>query len=94
MPNSHYDSKVKLVLGKTHTDFSNDSDKSEGESSSNLMKSVRQVFQKPDISRIQLLSWMRDLKKSRSKDTHQSGREWTRFMAGYVRSNANGNDVI
>ena len=43
MPNSYYDSKVKLILGKTHTDFSNNSDKrAEGDSSSSLdRKSTR-----------------------------------------------------
>lgn len=93
MPNSHYDNKIKLVLGQTHTDFSSKGEVGGDVTASALIKTMRHVFQKPDISRIQLLSWMRDLKKSRNKDTHQSGREWSRFMTSYLRSNANGNDA-
>ena len=93
MPNSHYDNKVKLVMGQTHTDFASSSDTQGEDKTSTVMDSVRQVFQKPDVSRIQLLSWMREINKSRAKGIHQSGREWSRFMSGYIRSNANGNDV-
>lgn len=61
--------------------------------SSNMLMSIRKVIQKPDISSIQLLSWLSSKRKENAKASRKNGREWSRFMAGYLGSNANLNDV-
>lgn len=58
-------------------------------SEDNWLMSIRKVMQRPDVSRIQIMSWLRSKQKQRIKAESQKSREWSRFMSGYVGSNAN-----
>lgn len=88
---------VKLMMGKNSPRFGimMDDDRAtqsrlyRESASFDMIKSIRQILQKPDVSRIQLLSWLRSRKKASKTMTRQNGREWARFMAAYVRTNAN-----
>jgi len=88
---------VKIVLGgKTKPSVgiimqnANDLDATD-KNAFDVIRSIRQVLQKPDVSHIQLLAWLRNKKKKSDTQTKQQGREWSRFMAGYLHSNANAN---
>ena len=56
-----------------------------------LLMSIRKVMQKPDVSSIQIMSWLRGQRKEKAQATKKQGREWSRFMSAYLGSNANAN---
>lgn len=97
MPYTTKRNSVKLMMGKNSPSFGIMMDDGHATrarqyretASFDMIKSIRQILQKPDVSRIQLLSWLRRHKKATDTMTRQNGREWARFMTAYVRTNAN-----
>ena len=82
------DTAFSILMGSggvTNTDFADFT-------SNNFISSFRHVLQKPDLSRAQLASMLRNAerrKKRRDNDTN-----WPSFMAGVVASGANSNENI
>ena len=94
MPHIINSDSVKLVLNKENHQISvtmakNKDELSEADQKSfDMIRSLRQVLQKPDISQIQLMAWLRQKTKSGSA-SRQENREWSRFMSSYIGTNAN-----
>lgn len=68
--------------GSTNTDFAE-------YTSSNFIRSIRQVMQKPDLSRAQLASMLRAVE--RRKRVRDNDDNWASFMASRMASYANSN---
>ncbi len=103
MPCHIKNNKIRLLVEETNTTFgiimggqtAANSDNTDHESAAaySFIRTFRQILQKPDLSKAQLVSWLR--KAQGGKDTrkvrHADRVLWRKFMAGYVTSNANSN---
>lgn len=68
--------------GAPNTDYA-------GYASDNFIQSFRHILQKPDLSRAQLSSMLRQAERRRSR--RGDDLQWSNFMAGMVTKQANSN---
>lgn len=92
MPCQINNKAVKLFLEQTDTSFGMIF-APEAKYMGGFIGAMRHILQKPDLSRIQLATWLRGMTGENPAPRRSERVQWRKFMAGYVCSNANSNAV-